>query len=154
MPKVAEPAPQLAAPAVPSPPPVAPAPARPRPAREAPRFEVVSEEPPAGSERPAAAERVAPVRETAPKPAPSRPAPPAPRAVAAAPPPPEVEVLRTSWHPRPERRTARVRVSGLAAPVEIHEGDAVATLVVKTIEPSGVLFLNGGQELKRGVGER
>jgi len=69
-------------------------------------------------------------------------------------PPPTVEVLRTAWHPRPERRVARIKVAGLAAPVEVREGDAVSTLVVKTIEPSGVLFLNGSDELRRGVGER
>ncbi len=63
-------------------------------------------------------------------------------------------MLRTTWHPRPERRVARLRVGGFAAPMEVHEGDAVSTLVVKTIEPSGVLFLHGSQEIRRGVGER
>jgi hypothetical protein len=67
-------------------------------------------------------------------------------------PPPEITVLRTSWHPRPERRLARVRLAGSSAPVEVHEGDALSTLVVKTIEPSGVVFLHGGRELRRGVG--
>jgi hypothetical protein len=64
-----------------------------------------------------------------------------------------VEVLRTTWHPRPERRVARIRVDGFAAPLEVREGDAVSTLVVKTIEPSGVLFLHGGAELRRGIGK-
>ena len=73
-----------------------------------------------------------------------------PRSVPAA---PVVEVLRTTWHPHPERRVARIRVGGFAAPVEVREGDAVSTLVVKTIEPSGVLFLHGGEELRRGIGK-
>jgi hypothetical protein len=67
---------------------------------------------------------------------------------------PGIEVLRTTWHPRPERRVARVRLAGRPAPLDVHEGDAVSTLVVKTIEPSGVLFLHGSQELRKGVGER
>jgi hypothetical protein len=35
----------------------------------------------------------------------------------------------------------------------VREGDAVSTLVVKTIEPSGVLFLHGGEELRRSIGK-
>ena len=67
--------------------------------------------------------------------------------------PPAVEVLRTIWHPNPERRVARLRVGGFAAPMEVREGDAVSTLVVKTIEPSGVVFLHGGEELRRDIGK-
>jgi hypothetical protein len=66
--------------------------------------------------------------------------------------PPEIHVLRTSWHPHPERRVARVRLGGASAPVEVHEGDAISTLIVKAIEPSGVVFLHGGRELRRSVG--
>jgi hypothetical protein len=49
---------------------------------------------------------------------------------------------------------ARIRIEGRDAPLDVHEGDAVSTLVVKTIEPSGVLFLHGSAELRRGVGQR
>jgi hypothetical protein len=66
--------------------------------------------------------------------------------------PPEISVLRTTWHPSPERRVARVRLADGEASIDLHEGDAVATLVVKAIEPSGVVFLHAGRELRRGVG--
>jgi hypothetical protein len=65
-----------------------------------------------------------------------------------------VLVERTSWHPKPERRVAWVRVEGLADARELHEGDAVGTLVVKEIRPSSVLFQHGGAEIQRRVGER
>jgi hypothetical protein len=69
-------------------------------------------------------------------------------------PPPEIHVLRTSWHPRAERRVARVQLGGASAPIEVREGDALSTLVVKAIEPSGVVFLHGGRELRRGLGDQ
>jgi hypothetical protein len=73
--------------------------------------------------------------------------------VASVPPPPEIRVEGTAWHPSPERRTARVVVQGRAGVLELHEGDAVGTLVVSEIQPSGVVFLHGGAELRRGVGD-
>jgi hypothetical protein len=75
--------------------------------------------------------------------------------VLAPPPPsaPEVQVERTSWHPKPERRVAWVRLEGSAATREVHEGDALGTLVVKEIRPSAVVFLHGADELQRRVGE-
>jgi hypothetical protein len=63
-------------------------------------------------------------------------------------------VERTSWHPTPERRVAWVTVEGLAGTRELHEGDALGTLVVKEIRPSSVLFQHGGEPLSRRVGER
>jgi hypothetical protein len=48
---------------------------------------------------------------------------------------------------------ALVRSPERSEPVELHEGDALGTLVVKTIEPSGVVFLQGGSETRARVGE-
>ncbi len=59
---------------------------------------------------------------------------------------------RTTWHPTPERRAARVVVEGFADPLELREGDAVGVLVVSEIQPSGVVFLHGGTKLRRKVG--
>jgi hypothetical protein len=76
---------------------------------------------------------------------------------AVAPPPPSapaVQVERTSWHPKPERRVAWVRLEGSAAAREVHEGDALGALVVQEIRPSAVVFLHGSEELQRRVGER
>jgi hypothetical protein len=65
---------------------------------------------------------------------------------------PGVHVQRTSWHPMEERRSAMVEVDG--GVIEVREGDAVGTWVVTTIEPSGVVFLRNGVEVRRRVGER
>jgi hypothetical protein len=72
--------------------------------------------------------------------------------VALIPAPPRIEVERTRWHPTPERRVALVRVEGHKDALELREGDAVGTLVVAEIEPSGVVFLHGGERLQRRVG--
>lgn len=74
-------------------------------------------------------------------------APPAPSA-------PRVQVERTSWHPKPERRVAWVLLEGASTVRELHEGDVLGTLVVKEIRPSAVVFLDGSKELQRRVGER
>ena len=65
---------------------------------------------------------------------------------------PGVLVQRTSWHPHEERRSAMVEVDG--GVVEVREGDAVGAWVVASIEPSGVVFLRNGVEVRRRVGER
>ena len=132
-PQPAAPAPQAAA----SPP--APRPAAPRPAlKPAP-----TPEPQLAAREPETPPRPAPVAATAPR----EPAAPQPSA-------PSVLIERTSWHPKPERRVAWVRVEGLSDPRELHEGDAVGTLVVKEIRPSSVLFQHGSEQLQRRVGER
>ena len=41
-----------------------------------------------------------------------------------------------------------------AAARELHEGDALGTLVVKEIRPSAVVFLHGAETLERRVGGR
>jgi hypothetical protein len=154
--------PQVAAAPAPAPSPEAQASAPSGP-QEEPHFEIVGAAAPPPA--PPTPEPRASIARAAPSAASVAPLPPtvapersAPRErvpdVATVPPPPEVEVLRTVWHPNPERRHARVRVAGLAEPVDLREGDVVSTLVVKTIEPSGVIFLHGGRELRRTVGNR
>jgi hypothetical protein len=65
---------------------------------------------------------------------------------------PGVQVQRTSWHPMAERRSAMVEADG--GVIEVREGDAVGAWVVATIEPSGVVFLRNGVEVRRRIGER
>jgi hypothetical protein len=117
--------------------------------------------PPAPTPPPALAAKPPPAQAPAPKPA-ARPsakpaaaaAAPVPAPKTTPPPAPSVRVERTSWHPKPERRLAWVRVEGRDAPRELREGDAVGALVVKEIRPSSVLFLYGAETLQRRVGER
>ena len=59
---------------------------------------------------------------------------------------------KTVWHPTPARRVARIEVEGREGLLELREGDAVGTLVVSEIQPSGVVFLHGGEKLRRKVG--
>ena len=66
---------------------------------------------------------------------------------------PDVFVSSTVWHPQKDRRLARVTLAGGAAQ-ELHEGDAIGPLVVSVIEPSGVVFLHDGVELRRRVGAK
>lgn len=67
---------------------------------------------------------------------------------------PPIVVTRTVWHPEPGRREAVVELEGRAEPLRLREGDAVGTLVVGEIEPSGVLFLRDGVEIHARVGGR
>jgi hypothetical protein len=66
---------------------------------------------------------------------------------------PGVLVSRTVWHPQRDRRLAMVSLEG-GAPRELHEGDAIGSLVVSEIGPSGVVFLHDGVELRRRVGAK
>jgi hypothetical protein len=66
---------------------------------------------------------------------------------------PGVRVERTVWHPIAERRVATIQLEQTAERREIHEGDAVGPLVVSEIEPSGVVFVHEGVELRRRIGE-
>jgi hypothetical protein len=86
-----------------------------------------------------------------PAPRPAKPPAPPPASVAKVR-PPKVTVEKTVWHPTPERRVARIEVEGFKGTLELHEGDAVGTLVVAEIQPSGVVFLHGGEKLHRKVG--
>jgi hypothetical protein len=113
------------------------------------------EAPPAPRPAPLAA---APAPPAAPDPAPPaasgvpEPAPPAATPdVATIAPRPEVWVERTQWHPTAERRRALVRLAG-DQPRELSEGDAIGALVIREIQPSGVVFLFQGNEFRRGIG--
>ncbi len=64
---------------------------------------------------------------------------------------PGVLVSSTVWHPQRDRRLARVALEGGAAR-ELHEGDAIGSLVISEIGPSSVVFLHDGVELRRRVG--
>lgn len=75
--------------------------------------------------------------------------------VAAAPPAPALPSLRvekTLWHPRPERREALVAVDG-GEPRLLHEGDELAGARVAEIQPSGVIFEQAGERVRRAVGQ-
>jgi hypothetical protein len=63
-----------------------------------------------------------------------------------------VTVKKTVWHPTPGRRMTQIEVEGRKGLLELHEGDAVGTLVVSEIQPSGVVFLHGGERLHQKVG--
>jgi hypothetical protein len=67
---------------------------------------------------------------------------------------PSVVVQRTIWHPDSSQRTAEVRLKGEPTPLTLREGDAVGTLVVLRIEPSGVVFLNDRVEIHQRIGVR
>lgn len=130
--------------------PVAAAPPPPSPIAEpAPRERVAEVPPPVAKRPPPAAEQVV-------QPPPPIARPPAPKAPEAARVatlrPPKVTVRKTIWHPTPERRVAEVEVEGLKGALELREGDAVGTLVVSEIQPSGVVFLHGGERLLQKVG--
>jgi hypothetical protein len=66
---------------------------------------------------------------------------------------PAVFVSSTVWHPERDRRLAKVTFEGSAVR-ELHEGDSIGPLVVSKIEPSGVIFLHDGVELRRRVGAK
>ena len=66
---------------------------------------------------------------------------------------PELAVLRTSWHPSPDRRLARVRITEGGAPREMREGETEGALHVMKIEPSAVVFMFQGREIRRSVGK-
>jgi hypothetical protein len=66
---------------------------------------------------------------------------------------PGLRVERTVWHPTAERRVAVIEFDQSAEHREIREGDAVGPLVVSKIEPSGVVFVHEGVEVRRRVGE-
>jgi hypothetical protein len=149
--------PAVAAPAeLPSEPSARPG-SRPPPEREA---EIAAERPVA----PAGQPRISPPSRTVaeppppppiekPSPRPAAPKAPAPALVATVR-PPKVTVEKTIWHPVPERRLARIEVEGRKGALELHEGDAVGTLVVAEIQPSGVVFLHGGERFHRRVGAK
>jgi hypothetical protein len=64
----------------------------------------------------------------------------------------EVRVLRTIWHPAPERRIAVVSASADGAQVELRQGEVWNRLRVSEIKLSSVIFSSGDEEIVRKVG--
>ena len=136
-----------------------PAPGSPEPARA----EVPVVATPAPEPEPVAIDEPEPgpalVEPAAPPPPPARealrprPAEPKPRPapVVARAPDPQLAVERTIWHPDATRRRAYVRLEGRAS-TELREGDSLGGIAVRRIEPSGVVFVVEGRELRRAVG--
>ena len=50
---------------------------------------------------------------------------------------PELSVERVSWHPVPERRSARIRLDG-TRPIDAREGDIIAGVAIERIDPGAV----------------
>ena len=67
---------------------------------------------------------------------------------------PSVEVVKTIWHPRSERRQAVLRIANQDELVRLTEGDAVGPLVLLEIQPAGVVFSHEGVQIQRRVGAR
>jgi hypothetical protein len=67
---------------------------------------------------------------------------------------PDIFVERTIWHPLADRRVAMVSLGDGAEAVELREGESLGPFVVGEIEPTGVFFYQGDQELRRRVGAR
>jgi hypothetical protein len=68
-----------------------------------------------------------------------------------------VMVTQTIWHPRAERRIAvieRLDAAEGGEPLRLREGDRVGSLQLVSIEPTGVVFVHNGVELRRRVGAR
>ena len=117
----------------------------PRPAEPEPSIAEPPEAQPAKPEAPARGS-LPPFARKPPRAA-AKPPPPAPVAV------PGVLVSSTVWHPQRDRRLAVVALEGSAAR-ELHEGDVIGSFVISEIEPSSVVFLHDGVELRRRVGAR
>jgi len=66
---------------------------------------------------------------------------------------PDVTVVHTAWHPRPDRRSAKIRLLKTNETLSLKEGDAVGGLVIREISPSAVLFLSGEIEVRLRVGQ-
>ena len=58
-----------------------------------------------------------------------------------------VQVERTFWHPRAERREAILRLPGQEESVRVREGEALGRFTVMLIEPSRVVFEKDGVEI-------
>lgn len=66
---------------------------------------------------------------------------------------PDITVVHTAWHPRPDRRFAKIRLLKTNETLSLNEGDAVGGLVIREISPSAVLFLSGEIEVRLRVGQ-
>ena len=63
-------------------------------------------------------------------------------------------VLKTIWHPRPERRVARLEVKEGDEVLEVREGDRIEGFEVQEIRLSGVVLVRDGVISERRVGSR
>jgi hypothetical protein len=66
---------------------------------------------------------------------------------------PDITVLRTAWHPSPDRRSAKIRLLDTKKTMTLKEGDAIGGLVIQEISPSAVLFRSGEIEIRLRVGQ-
>ena len=66
---------------------------------------------------------------------------------------PDLSILRTSWHPDADRRSAKIRLEATHETLTLREGDAIGGLVIQKISPSAVLFKVGEVEIRRRVGQ-
>lgn len=98
------------------------------------------ESPPTAASAPAPAPTLAPTLAPTPAATPRRAA-------------PAFVVVRTQWHPTPDRRVAVVELAADGRQVSLYEGDGLGPLVVREITLSGVVFDHGDVELMRRVGE-
>jgi hypothetical protein len=64
-----------------------------------------------------------------------------------------IRVVRTSWHPLPERRAAWVEWDGEGVR-EVREGGRVGPYQVREIEPEAVLFADGAALVRKRIGGR
>jgi hypothetical protein len=132
--------------ALPAEPPEEPEPVKPEPARTAKQpAPVASESKPTPAPRSAEA-----------KPSPS------PKVAEKSPPGPDVvtrpsgeapklQVEKTLWHPKADRRVAFIALGGEPSQ-RIQEGDVVGRYVVSEIQPTGVVFLSDGKPVHYGIG--
>ncbi len=65
----------------------------------------------------------------------------------------DLTVIRTSWHPTADRRSAKIRLEEKNELVTLREGDSVGGMVIHEISPSAVVFSAGEVQIRRRVGE-
>ena len=66
---------------------------------------------------------------------------------------PDLTVIRTSWHPTADRRSAKIRLEEKNELVTLREGDSVGGMTIYEISPSAVVFSAGEVQVRRRVGE-
>ncbi len=66
----------------------------------------------------------------------------------------DVSIIKTIWHPSPDRRIAILRFTDDLENREVHEGDFVGGFEIGEIKLSGVVFVREGITVERRVGPR
>jgi len=64
----------------------------------------------------------------------------------------EVKVLKTVWHPKPDRRSAQLRLNEQGEAIEVRESQMVEGYRVESITPSTVVLSKGGVTVTHRVG--